>query len=332
MTPFDVPPDEMGIDPEIANEELEALLAGQGRDKNLDLTRFVDDLSTAFPATAPAAAAHLAAISNEAQLLADKGDPVARPASNAVAPVPQASRPPKRWRNTMQDKKSRILIKIAAPIVALFAVLGIMGSAGALPRTLQHLTSHAAGFVGLDLPSGDDEGNDSTADDQGDQNDQGDVKGATDQGDENDQGDSTGSTDTTDQGDQNDQGDSTGTSGGSSDQGDQNDQGDSTSSDSTDQGDQNDQGDSTGSTDTSDQGDQNDQGDATGSSGGSSDQGDQNDQGDSTGGSSGGSSENDQGDGGSSQDNQGDSNDGGSSDSSGSGSSGSGSGSGDNQD
>jgi hypothetical protein len=313
MTPFDVPPDEMGIDPEIANEELEALLAGQGRDKNLDLTRFVDDLSTAFPASAPAAAAHLAAIANEAQLLADKGDPVARPASNAVAPVPQASRPPKRWRNTMKDKKARVLIKIAAPVVALFAVLGIMGSAGALPRTLQHLTSHAAGFVGLDLPSGDDEGNDSTADDQGDQNDQGDVKDATDQGDQNDQGDATGSTDTSDQGDQNDQGDST-------------------SSDSTDQGDQNDQGDSTGSTDTSDQGDQNDQGDATGSSGGSSDQGDQNDQGDSTGGSSGGSSENDQGDGGSSQDNQGDSNDGGSSDSSGSGSSGSGSGSGDNQD
>ena len=313
MTPFDVPPDEMGIDPEIANEELEALLAGQGRDKNLDLTRFVDDLSTAFPASAPAAAAHLAAIANEAQLLADKGDPVARPASNAVAPVPQASRPPKRWRNTMKDKKARVLIKIAAPVVALFAVLGIMGSAGALPRTLQHLTSHAAGFVGLDLPSGDDEGNDSTADDQGDSNDQGDVKDATDQGDQNDQGDATGSTDTSDQGDQNDQGDST-------------------SSDSTDQGDQNDQGDSTGSTDTSDQGDQNDQGDATGSSGGSSDQGDQNDQGDSTGGSSGGSSENDQGDGGSSQDNQGDSNDGGSSDSSGSGSSGSGSGSGDNQD
>ena len=313
MTPFDVPPDEMGIDPEIANEELEALLAGHGRDKNLDLTRFVDDLSTAFPASAPAAAAHLAAIANEAQLLADKGDPVARPASNAVAPVPQASRPPKRWRNTMKDKKARVLIKIAAPVVALFAVLGIMGSAGALPRTLQHLTSHAAGFVGLDLPSGDDEGNDSTADDQGDSNDQGDVKDATDQGDQNDQGDATGSTDTSDQGDQNDQGDST-------------------SSDSTDQGDQNDQGDSTGSTDTSDQGDQNDQGDATGSSGGSSDEGDQNDQGDSTGGSSGGSSENDQGDGGSSQDNQGDSNDGGSSDSSGSGSSGSGSGSGDNQD
>jgi hypothetical protein len=312
MTPFDVPPDEMGIDPEIANEELEALLAGHGRDKNLDLTRFVDDLSTAFPATAPAAVAHLAAISNEAQLLADKGDPVARPASNAVAPVPQASRPPKRWRNTVNDKKARILIKIAAPVVALFAVLGIMGSAGALPRTLQHLTSHAAGFVGLDLPSGDDEGNDSTADDQGDQNDQGDVKDATDQGDQNDQGDSTGSTDTSDQGDQNDQGDST-------------------SSDSTDQGDQNDQGDSTGSTDTSDQGDQNDQGDSTGgSSGGSSDQGDQN-EGDSTGGSSGGSSENDQGDGGSSQDNQGDSSGDSGSGSTDSGSTDSGSGSGDNQ-
>jgi hypothetical protein len=47
------------MDPDIANEELEALLAGHGRDKNLDLTRFVDDLSSAFPAATPAAA-HLA--------------------------------------------------------------------------------------------------------------------------------------------------------------------------------------------------------------------------------------------------------------------------------
>jgi hypothetical protein len=207
MTPFDVPPGEMGIDPDIANGELEALLAGQGRDKNLDLTRFIDDLSTAFPAQAPAAAVHLAAIAHEAQLLADKGDPVARPASNAVAPVLRASRLPKRRRNTMKDRKARILIKIAAPVVAVFAILGLMGSAGALPRTLQHLTSHAAGFVGLDLPTGDDQGTDATGD-QGDQNDQGtDVR------------------DTTDQGDQNDQGDSTGTSGGGSSENDQGDGG-----------------------------------------------------------------------------------------------------------
>ena len=115
------------MDPEIANEELEALLAGHGRDKNLDLTRFVDDLSSAFPAATPAAAAHLAAIAEQTQLLADNGDPVARPASNAVAPVLQASRPPKRWRNSMKDKKARILLKVAAPIVAVFAVLGHHG-------------------------------------------------------------------------------------------------------------------------------------------------------------------------------------------------------------
>ena len=285
MSPFDVPPDEMGIDPEIANEELEALLAGHGRERNLDLTRFVDDLSTAFPATAPATAAHLAAIAHEAQLLADKGDPVARPASNAVAPAPQVSRPPKRWRNTMKDRKARILIKLAAPIVALFAVLGIMGSAGALPRTLQNLTSNAAGVVGLNLPSGEDEGNDTTADDQGDQNEQGDdVKDATDEG---DQGDDATTTDTSDQGDQNDQGDTS-------------------TSDSSDQGDQNEGDSSDPSTGSSDQGDENDQGDSSGSSTGS-DQGDQNDQGDSSENAGGGSSENDQGDGGSGQDDQGDS-------------------------
>jgi hypothetical protein len=293
----------MGTDPEIANEELEALLAGHGRDKNLDLTRFVDDLSSAFPATTPAAAAHLAAIADQAHLLADKGDPVVRPASNADAPVLQASRPPKRRRNTMKDKKARILLKVGAPVVAVFAVLGIMGSAGALPRALQHMTSHAAGFVGLNLPTGEDiEGDGTDTTDQGDQNDQG---GAT-------------STDTSDQGDQNDQGDSSGSTTGSSDQGDQNDQGGSTgtsTTDTSDQGDQNDQG--TGSSDSSDQGDQ---GGSTGTSGGGSDQGDQNDQGGSTGTSGGGSSENDQGAGGSSQDNQGDSSgDGGSSSSTSSG-------------
>ena len=305
MTPFDVPPGEMGIDPDTANEELEALLTGQGRDKNLDLTRFIDDLTTAFPAQAPAAAAHLAAIAHEAQLLADKGDPVARPASNAVAPVLRASRLPKRRRNTMKDRKARIIIKIAAPVVAVFAILGLMGSAGALPRTLQHLTSHAAGFVGLDLPTGDDQGTDATGD-QGDQNDQGtDVKDTTDQGDQNDQGDAT-STDTTDQGDQ---GGSTDTSTGS------------------DQGDQNDQGDSGGTSTGSDQGDQNNQGDSTGTSGGGSSE---NDQGD------GGSTQDNQGDssgdGGSSSGSGSGSGSSSSSSSSDGGSTSSGSGSGDNQD
>jgi hypothetical protein len=252
----------MGTDPEIANEELEALLAGHGRDKNLDLTRFVDDLSTAFPATTPAAAAHLAAIADQAHLLADKGDPVVRPASNAVAPVPQASRPPKRRRNTMKDKKARILLKVGAPVVAVFAVLGIMGSAGALPRALQHMTSHAAGFVGLNLPTGEDtEGDGTDTTDQGDQNDQGDTTSTdtSDQGDQNDQG--TGSSDSSDQGDQNDQGGSTGTSGGGSDQGDQNDQGGST-------------GTSGGGSSENDQGDggssQDNQGDSSGDGGSSS--------------------------------------------------------------
>jgi hypothetical protein len=117
----------------------------------------------------------------------------------------------------MKERKWRILVlRVAAPIVALFTVLGIMGSAGALPRGLQRLTSNAAGVVGFDLPSGEDEGDTTgtTEDDQGENTD--------DQGDQNDQGDSTSG----DQGDQNDQGDSTSTSG-SSDQGDQNDQGDS---------------------------------------------------------------------------------------------------------
>jgi hypothetical protein len=293
--------DEMGRDPNLADEELQALLDGHPA-ASADLVRFVDDLRATFPAGAPATETHLAAMMDATHLFADNGDPVVRPASNAVAPASQVSRLPKRRENRMKDRNWRILVlRVAAPIVALFTVLGIMGSAGALPRGLQRLTSHAAGVVGFDLPTGDE---DEGADDQGENlDDQGEDTGKDDSTSvgENDQGDDAVSAD--DQGDNNDdQGDSV-----SSDPTDENSQGDSTVTDEGDQGDNNDdQGDSV----SSDQGNQDDQGDSV-----SGDQGNQDDQGDSVSG--------DQGN----QDDQGDSSDDSSSNDSGSG----GSGSGDNQ-
>ena len=220
MSPFDVPPDEMGIDPKITDEELDALLCGQpaAPQASSDLARFVEDLRATFPADAPASDAHLAAIFETTRLLADNGDPVARPASNVDAPVPQVSRLPKRREHRMKERKLRVLVlRVAAPIVALFTVLGIMGSAGALPRGLQRMTSHAAGLVGFDLPSGEDEQGDVTnEDDQGENDDsQGDTKDETTATDENDQGDDSQgdstSTDPTNQDDQgeNDQGSTT---------------------------------------------------------------------------------------------------------------------------
>jgi hypothetical protein len=297
MSPSDVPSDEMGRDPNIADEELQALLDGHPAAAS-DLRRFVDDLRATFPAGAPATEAHLAAIMETTQLFADNGDPVVRPASNADAPVAQVSRLPKRRENRMQDHKWRILVlRVAAPIVALFTVLGIMGSAGALPRGLQRLTSHAAGLVGFELPSGEDieGGSDDQGenpDDQGEDTEKDDSApvGEDDQGDDS-QGDSVDATEG-DQGD-NSQGDAAdGTEG---DQGDNTDQGDSTSAD---QGNQDDQG-------------ENDQGNTT----------NHDDQGDDS---------QDEGTGGSSQDDQGDNSGNSGSDDSGSGSSRSGSG--DNQD
>jgi hypothetical protein len=233
----------MGIDPNIADEELDALLGGQptAHQASPDLARFVEDLRATFPAGAPASDAHLIAMFETTRLLADNGDPVARPASNADAPVPQVSRLPKRREHRMKERRLRVLVlRVAAPIVALFTVLGIMGSAGALPRGLQRMTSHAAGLVGFHLPTGEDEQGDATNDDDQGENDdsQGDTKDETGATDENDQGDDSqgdsSSTDPTNEDDQgeNDQGDNsqddTSTTSGSN----QDDQGSGDSSDS----------------------------------------------------------------------------------------------------
>jgi hypothetical protein len=262
----------MSNDPNIAERELEDLLSGraEARDVNLGLARFVNDLRATFPADAPASDIHLAAIMESAHLFADNGDPVVRPASNADAPVPQVSRLPKRKDHHMKERRLRTLVlRVAAPVVALFTVLGIMGSAGALPRGLQRMTSNAAGLVGFDLPSGEDtEGDtDATADDQGENDDgQGDTKDDAavddDQGENDDsQGDSTDSTNEDDQGENDDsQGDSTDSTN-EDDQG-ENDQGSTTNED--------DQGDNSQDDTSSDGGSsQDDQGDS-----GSGDQGD----------------------------------------------------------
>jgi hypothetical protein len=258
---------EMGSDDYVANEDLE---------------RFLQDLRMAFPAQTPSRAdAHLAAMFEAAHLLADNGDPVARPVSNADAPAPQVSRPPKRRRTTMSEKKLPIrarALRVLAPAIAAFTVLGVMASANALPRTIQHAASTAAGWVGVDLP--DTEGGDpaTSEDDQGltafDSTDdtskddtvapedtEGDAGSAVDA--EDDQGDSTDATATEDnQGDDNSQGDSNESSGSSSEdnQGD-NSQGDSNESsgsssednqgDSSDTASQDDQGDTGGDATTS---------------------------------------------------------------------------------
>jgi hypothetical protein len=251
----DVPPDEMGIDPHAADDALERMLFGAPvSDEWRDVASFVSELQEAAPpADLASEDLHVAAMVDAAHLLADKGDPVVRPVSNAAAPAPQASGLPKQRRKPMQRKKTvaRLLI---APIAAAFVALGGMAYAGALPwsghDTAPTTTVSPDDGDSQGLASEDDQGEDTQgdvgkddavtppADDQGDQG-----ENADDQGDDDDQG-----TTSDDQGDQSTSSDDQGENDDS--QGDNDNQGEDSQGDSTDQsGDS--QGDSTGSDSTS---------------------------------------------------------------------------------
>jgi len=236
MSPSDVPPDEMGLDPNATDDALERMLSGQAptTDEWPELARFVEDLREAVPARPLASEdLHVAAMVETSHLIADNGDPVVRPVSNADAPAPQVSRLPKLRRKPMK-RSTRTLVRVLAPIAAVLTVMGGMAVAGALPHTVQKAVSHTAGIVGLNLP-GDDESTDVPGqDDQG--------ENADDQGDNNNQGDSSTRDTAVTTNDQGDQGESSDTQTSADDQGENDDS----------QGDNNNQGEDTQSGDTSD--------------------------------------------------------------------------------
>jgi hypothetical protein len=272
----------MGNDPNATDDALERMLSGQepATDEWRELDGFVQDLREAVPARHLASEdLHVAAMVETSHLLADKGDPVVRPVSNAGAPAPQVSRLPKLRRKQMK-RSTRTLVRVLAPLAAVLTVMGSMAVAGALPHTVQKAVSHAAGTVGLSLP-GDEDSTDVTGEDHQGENDDS-------QGDNDNRGeDSTkdAAVTTNDQGDQGETSD-TGTS--SDDQGENDDS----------QGDNNNQGedtqgsDSSGDTQSGDsQSDTTSSGDSQGDSSGDSQSGDS--QGDSSGGDSqGGDSQN----------------------------------------
>jgi hypothetical protein len=215
MSPFDVPPDEMGMDPEATDEALDRIITGAGADDEWqDVTRFAQELQEAVPSSGlPSEDLHVAAMVETAHLLAEKGDPAVRPVSNAAGPAPQASGLPKQRRKPMKWKFAKVL----APIAAVLTVFGGMAYAGALPRPVQHAVSHTAGTVGLNLPGDEDgQGEDAVTDDTEDPaaiatDDQGENDDS--QGDNDNQGEDT-------QGDSSDdQGESSDTSTSSDDQG-----------------------------------------------------------------------------------------------------------------
>jgi uncharacterized membrane protein YgcG len=275
MSPESVPPREMGI-----------------HDHDDELDRIFEGLRTAFPARPVANEdEHVAGMISTAHLLADKGEPVVRPASNADAPAAQVSWLPKQRRNRMSDKKldrnwtHGVALKVLAPATVFFTMLGGVAWAGGLPQPLQRTASHVAGLAGVTIDDGTDatdgetpdtsetdapgtttfdqggDATDATSTDNQDGNAQGEDNSGDTSTDNNQDGDSQGednSGDTTDGQDGDSQGDTSGdaTSG-------DNNQGDSTEDQNSGDGSSQDSsGDSSGSGDTS--------GDSSGSGSGSS--------------------------------------------------------------
>jgi hypothetical protein len=258
MSSFDVPPDEMGTDPQAADDAIDRMLSGGAPvdDEWRDVALFVQELQEAVPSSGLASQdLHVAAMVETARLLAEKGDPAVRPVSNAAAPAPQASGLPKQRRKSMK-RSTRTLIRVLAPIAAVLTVFSGMAYAGALPHTVQKAVSTAASTVGIDLPSDDEgtveapgeddqgedtQGDDTTKDDSvtpvdesDDQGENDDNQGDNDNQGEDTQGDSTDETSGDDQGENDDN------------QGDNDNQGEDTQGDSTDETSGDDQGDEGG--------------------------------------------------------------------------------------
>jgi hypothetical protein len=186
---------------------------------------FLQDVGGAFPAEPSLAEeAHLAAIVQAAQLLADKGEPAVRSASKADGRAPHASGLPKRRRVIMKVPLMRSLAaKVVAGLVVLMSMFGGLALAGALPGQgsdddatdvveIQGVSDEAPETEAPETKDADDQGENEDAvnqgedvnDDQGDDN-QGENEDADDQGDddqgENEDADNQGENVNDDQGD-----------------------------------------------------------------------------------------------------------------------------------
>ena len=172
---------------------------------------FLEDVRGAFQAEPSLAEeAHLSAIVQAAQLLADKGEPAVRSASKADGRARHASGLPKRRRVIMKVPLMRSLAaKVVAGLVVLMSMFGGLALAGALPG--QGSGEDESGVVQIqdvetdepleteapETKDADDQGENEDADDQGESvnddqgenvnDDQGENEDADDQGD-NDQG------------------------------------------------------------------------------------------------------------------------------------------------
>ena len=189
------------------DDGFERLLAGETpkTPEEQALGLFLEDVRGAFQAEPSLAEeAHLSAIVQAAQLLADKGEPAVRSASKADGRARHASGLPKRRRVIMKVPLMRSLAaKVVAGLVVLMSMFGGLALAGALPGQgadddatdvveIQDVSDEAPETEAPETEDADDQGED--ADDQGENeanDDQGENEDADDQGENvnDDQGD-----------------------------------------------------------------------------------------------------------------------------------------------
>ncbi len=132
------------------------------------LSLFVEQAKrVAAIAPSPAAEqAYLKTILEQAQLLVDKGEPAARPASKATGPEIQASGLPIRRRKVVLSSLfGSLTTKLAAAGVAVMLTgTGALAATGSLPDTVQDTFAVAAEVVGIDIPTGNEEVTDTDTD------------------------------------------------------------------------------------------------------------------------------------------------------------------------
>ena len=157
-------PSEMKRLTDIEQVGTERLLSGHAISDDAepgDVARFFDDVRDAYPEAAADGCedSHLARMFEAAHLLAEMGDPAARPVSNANGPVTQASGLPKLGRIEMiktliGSTKFKV---VAASLALLVASSGtaFAASQGVLPAPIQDAVSGAAAAVGIDVPTAD---------------------------------------------------------------------------------------------------------------------------------------------------------------------------------
>jgi hypothetical protein len=144
----------------LSDQDIDRLLAGRaprgGNKADQELAAFTRAVRAAFvEAPSPGIErSHLAAAMEVSRLNTDKGDPVARPASKAHGPDPQASGLPKwRRRTVLSSLFASLFAKIAGAVVVALAATGALAAAGALPAPAQQAVATVASTVGIQLPS-----------------------------------------------------------------------------------------------------------------------------------------------------------------------------------